>query len=114
MNTVFKFYLQVWTLFSISAAAALGWLWPALPDWRPGWRLAWQVGLRLAGCWRSALPAHGNDAKIKDRMAEALRTLLDGMAFMPYATYNDEWGPMDLARITARSAGCRKMLKVRR
>jgi len=45
MNTVFKFYLQVWTLFSISAAASLGWLIPALPIWRPGWRVAWQVVL---------------------------------------------------------------------
>ncbi len=36
-------------------------------------------------------------AKIKDRMAEDAPHTLDGMAFMPYATYNDEWGTMDLS-----------------
>jgi uncharacterized membrane protein len=43
MNTVFKFYLEVWVLFSVSAAAALGWLLEALPGWSPGWRTAWQA-----------------------------------------------------------------------
>ncbi len=33
MNTVFKFYLQVWTMFSISGQPRSGWLWPALADW---------------------------------------------------------------------------------
>ncbi len=34
MNTVFKFYLQVWTFFSISAAVGLGWLLESLPPGR--------------------------------------------------------------------------------
>jgi uncharacterized membrane protein len=42
MNTVFKFYLQVWTLFAVCAAASFGWLLMALRDWTPNWRLAWQ------------------------------------------------------------------------
>ena len=34
MNTVFKFYLQAWTLFSLSAAAGLIWLLPAvIQEW---------------------------------------------------------------------------------
>ena len=35
-------------------------------------------------------------AKISDRMAEQAPHTLDGMAFMPYAVYTDEWGPMAL------------------
>ena len=98
MNTVFKFYLQVWTMFSISAAAALGWLWPALSDWKPGWRLSWQTAFVLLIAGAALYPLMATTAKIKDRMAEAAPHSLDGMAFMPYATYNDEWGQMDLAK----------------
>jgi uncharacterized membrane protein len=98
MNTVFKFYLQVWTMFSISAAAALGWLLPDLQDWLPGWRRAWLVALALLVAGASLYPLLGTMAKIKDRMAEEAPHTLDGMAFMTHATYTDEWGPMDLAQ----------------
>ena len=47
MNTVFKFYLQVWTLLAVSAAAAFGWLWSELRRWLPNWRVGWQVVLVL-------------------------------------------------------------------
>ena len=51
MNTVFKFYMQAWTLFSLSAAAALIWLLPAINKWRSNWSNAWQVAaVILIGC----------------------------------------------------------------
>ncbi|MDP9375353.1 MAG: DUF2298 domain-containing protein, partial [Chloroflexota bacterium] len=33
INTVFKFYLQGWTLFALGGAGALAWLWAAAPRW---------------------------------------------------------------------------------
>jgi YYY domain-containing protein len=96
MNTVFKFYLQVWTMFSISAAAALGWLWPALEDWSPGWRYAWQAVFAVLVAGASLYPITATMAKIEDRMAENAPHTLDGMAFIPYSTYTDEWGEMQL------------------
>ena len=33
MNTVFKFYLQVWTLFSVVAGVALAWLIGQINNW---------------------------------------------------------------------------------
>jgi len=98
MNTVFKFYLQVWTLFSISAAVALSWMIPALPDWRPSWRGGWQILLVGLVSGAALYPIMATAAKIDDRMSEAAPHTLDGMAFMPYSVYTDEWGPMDLGQ----------------
>lgn len=98
MNTVFKFYLQVWTMFSISAAASLGWLIQALPVWRPGWRLSWQVVLVALVASAALYPLMATMAKIQDRMTSLAPHTLDGMAFMRYAEYADEWGVMDLSQ----------------
>lgn len=98
MNTVFKFYLQVWTLFSIGAAASLGWLIPDLPVWRAGWRLAWQVVLVALVASAALYPLMATMAKIQDRMTSLAPHTLDGMTYMRYAEYADEWGVMDLSR----------------
>ena len=98
MNTVFKFYLQVWTLFAISAAASLAWLWPAQPDWRPVWRYAWQTGLALLVAGAALYTMTATLAKIDDRMAREAPLTLDGMAYMRNASYADEWGLMNLVQ----------------
>ncbi|MDD5367664.1 MAG: DUF2298 domain-containing protein, partial [Anaerolineaceae bacterium] len=43
MNTVFKFYLQAWTLMAISAAAGLGWLVSSVKNWNLRLERTWQV-----------------------------------------------------------------------
>jgi YYY domain-containing protein len=98
MNTVFKFYLQVWTFFSIAAAAGLGWLLPALPDWRPAWRVVWNLVLVVLVAGAALYPLWATTAKIRDRMAANAPQTLDGMAYMQSATYADEWGVMDLSQ----------------
>jgi uncharacterized membrane protein len=98
MNTVFKFYLQVWTLFSISAAAALGWLLSELPDWLAGWRRVWSITLTLLVAGALLYPFMATLAKVKDRIAEDAPHTLDGMAYMPYSYYTDTWGTMELAQ----------------
>jgi YYY domain-containing protein len=96
MNTVFKFYLQVWTLFAISAAASLGWLLPEMPRWRPNLRWVWQTGLVLLVMGASLYTIMATLAKIKDRISDKTPLTLDGMAYMLYSTYNDNWGQMSL------------------
>ncbi|HLA99457.1 MAG TPA: DUF2298 domain-containing protein [Anaerolineales bacterium] len=98
MNTVFKFYLQVWTILAVSAAAALGWLLADISKWEWGWRAAWQVGFIGLAFGAALFPLLGATAKIKDRIAEDAPHTLDGMAFMAHATYADYWGEMDLSR----------------
>lgn len=98
MNTVFKFYLQVWTLFAICAAASFGWLLKSASVWSFKTRSVWQTLLLLLVAASALYPLTATMAKIKDRMTDRAPHTLDGMAFMAHATYNDEWGEMDLSQ----------------
>jgi uncharacterized membrane protein len=98
MNTVFKFYLQVWTFFSLAAAAAIGWLWLALPTWKPGWRNFFQISMAILVGGAALYPLTAGMAKIKDRMAPEAPHSLDGMAFIEYASYGERWGEMHLSQ----------------
>ncbi len=96
MNTVFKFYLQVWTLFSLSAATALGWTIEKMRYWSMNTRRIWQIILVLLVGGAALFPLLAGTAKIKDRMAVSAPHSLDGMEYMQYAGYGDTWGMMDL------------------
>ena len=43
MNTIFKFYLQAWTLLAVSGGAAFAWMLFDFHTWLPRWRNAWQT-----------------------------------------------------------------------
>lgn len=98
MNTVFKFYLQVWTLFALSAAACFSWLIKDLPTWLPSWRAVWKGALVFLLAGAALYPVMGGIAKIKDRMVLDAPHSLDGMAYLQSAMYDDLGVRMDLSQ----------------
>ncbi len=97
MNTVFKFYLQAWTLFSVTAGAGLAWVWQQLPDWQPLNARMWRAGLGLLVLIAAAYTLLAASAKMRDRMAVNAPHTLDGMAFMQFAEYHDQGQPISLS-----------------
>ncbi len=91
MNTVFKFYLQAWLLFAVCSAAALGWLIEPVRHWLPGWRISWRAAFGFLVFSAFLFTFYGTMAKIKDRWVPTAPHTLDGMAYIPYATYFENY-----------------------
>jgi len=89
MNTVFKFYLQVWELFGVAGAAALFWLLSSAPTWRPSVRQVWGIALGALVFSAALYPILASIAKVRDRWEPGAPHSLDGIAFMPFVTYHD-------------------------
>lgn len=96
MNMVFKFYMQVWVMFAVCAAAALSWLVADLPRWRFRSRWVWETCFALLAGGALLFPLLGGLDKIQDRMAPQAPHTLDGMTYMAYAVYNDQGINYDL------------------
>lgn len=96
MNTVFKFYIQVWILFGVSAAASLGWLVmearKPLQAYLEGLytplKRGWQFALALMVFGAAMYPLMAGMAKIKDRMSEEAPITLHGQEYLKIARYN--------------------------
>ncbi len=98
MNTVFKFYLQVWVIWGIASAAALGRMgaWTneqvgkstnrqvvksPLANWR------WQVIFATLVFIAALYPIFATPAKVRDRFQADLPRTLDGRAYMKHTVY---------------------------
>ena len=99
MNTIFKFYLQVWVMFAISSAAAVGWIVAKIHTWSPNWRNIWSVvgGILLLSALMFTIAA--TSEKISDRMTPgAVPPTLDSIDYMKYAHYSERDKDMDLSQ----------------
>jgi len=90
MNTIFKFYIQVWVMLGIAAAVAVPHLWARMRRWQSaGWRRAWAAGLVLLSFASLLYPLVFTPARVDDRFPGDRPPVgtLDGMAFMTVGSY---------------------------
>ncbi|HIQ04690.1 MAG TPA: hypothetical protein EYH31_03240, partial [Anaerolineae bacterium] len=90
MNTLFKFYIQVWVLLGLGSAAALPRIWAGIQRWRsPGTMVLWSGAFVVLLASSLVFPLMGTPQRVKDRFPGARPPIgtLDGMAFMTVGTY---------------------------
>ncbi|MCP4166913.1 MAG: hypothetical protein GY759_13630 [Chloroflexi bacterium] len=89
MNTLFKFYIQVWVMLGIAAAASLPALIDRISTWHRGWRILWLALLVVLIIFGLVFPIMGTASRVDDRFPgeRPARNTLDGMAFMSVGTY---------------------------
>ena len=95
MNTVFKFYIHVWLIWSVTAGYAAGRVLDALRGQRGGWALAWRVAFGLFLATGLLYTVTATRAKAQDRFPMAGSSDvpgpgLDGSAFLGWAEYYNE------------------------
>ncbi len=97
MNTVFKFYLQVWVLFGLAGASAASLVWERIGGVPRGWRRTWRWG--FVGLFAAVLlyPLIATPVRIGDRFANSPGQTLDGMAYMDKAAITDGETKIELA-----------------
>ena len=100
MNSVFKFYLQAWTLLALASAFLL---WRLVTRWRAsGSRpsvpaVAWAIAAAVLVLCAAVYPVLGTRARLADRFdANNAPLTLDGSEYALGTVYRDVEGPIDL------------------
>jgi YYY domain-containing protein len=81
-NTLFKFYIQAWLLFSVVGGAAVAWLLNGAERW-PGWvRNPWYLITMVLFTSAALYPIMATRGRAQDRMSPDTPLTLDGMTYM--------------------------------
>ena len=90
MNTVFKFYEQIWVLFGVAAAVALVRLKNLLARFvAPSVRQIWLGVIAAFVLMAAVYPVLGTMSRVSNRFDPTIPPTLDGMAYMAHASYTD-------------------------
>lgn len=97
-NTVFKFYIHVWMLFSVAAGAAAAWLLQAVEEWRGRVAIPWYVVGSVLFFSALVFPITATLGKSVFRLAPEIGATLDGQLFMSATDdyYEDYGQPIDM------------------
>jgi len=96
MNTVFKLYLQVWTLWALAAAVAVMRVHRRLPRLGRPFRIAWLATVATLLAATLLYPALAVPSRIADRLDPSAPRTLDGTAFMRTAVVHERDRPLHL------------------
>ncbi|MBN1286152.1 MAG: glycosyltransferase family 39 protein [Anaerolineae bacterium] len=88
-NTIFKFYIQVWLLFSVAGGTAVTWLLRASDRWHAAPRFVWTLLLALLVTVGALFPITATRGKFTDRFSHDAPKTLDGMAYMQYTVHGE-------------------------
>jgi YYY domain-containing protein len=86
-NTLFKFYIQVWLLFSVMAGAAFAWVVQQADSWRFRLQLIWFTPLMILIAAAAMFPFAATRARMVDRFVPDLPMTLNGLDYMPRTSY---------------------------
>jgi len=92
-NTIFKFYMQVWLMFSVMGGAVAAWMFASLDSWRPVLRNTWSVAFAVLVTIAAMFPIMASQGKSVFRFDQEQPFTLDGAEFMKYST---QWEADDL------------------
>ncbi|MCP4422770.1 MAG: hypothetical protein GY805_39680, partial [Chloroflexi bacterium] len=96
MNTVFKFYMQVWLILSVVGGVTAVWAWQSIQKKGNG-RKVWLTVLAILVAAAALYPFLATRAKWNVRLTQEAPITLDGMAFMPFANYSDNGSNVPLS-----------------
>jgi YYY domain-containing protein len=88
-NTVFKFYIQAWMLFSVMGGAAVAWMVQSSSRWSGGLRTVWYGIATLLFTVAALYPLMASRGRSLDRMGSNTPFTLDGMVYMQYSMVAD-------------------------
>lgn len=95
MNTVFKVYMQVWMMLSVVGGVTAVWVWQKVRQTETV-KQVWQVTTVVLAMGVLLYPIQATTAKWRIRMNQDAPNTLDGMAFMPYVSYDEPNGRVSL------------------
>jgi YYY domain-containing protein len=96
MNTVFKFYLQLWVFWAVGTAFALSQIAERSRAWTRRQRNLWWGVFGVLIFLAALYPVMAGKAKVQDRFDARAGPSLDGMAYMQYSVYGDNGQPIEL------------------